>query len=103
MNNKKKLVLVVCGAGTLTSVMASQGVEEGLKKKGIKDVEIKVGRIDDIERFRDRISVLICTMNIRTEYEFPVIRGTAFITGDEEGQKEIVDRTAAYLTKEKEK
>ena len=100
MSNKKKLVLVVCGAGTLTSVMASQGDEEGLKKKGIKDVEIKVGRIDDIDRFRDRISVLVCTMNIRTKYEFPVIRGTAFITGDEEGQQEIIDKVADYLTEE---
>lgn len=100
MSNKKKFVLVVCGAGTLTSVMASQGVEEGLKKKGIKDVEIKVGRIDDIDRFRDRISVLVCTMNIRTKYEFPVIRGTAFITGDEEGQQEIIDKVADYLTEE---
>ena len=100
MSNKKKLVLVVCGAGTLTSVMASQGVEEGLKKKGIKDVEIKVGRIDDIDRFRDRISVLVCTMNIRTKYEFPVIRGTAFSTGDEAGQQEIIDKVADYLTEE---
>lgn len=98
MKNNKKLVLVVCGAGTLTSVMASQGVEEGLKKKGIKDVEIKVGRIDDIERFRDRISVLVCTMNIRTKYEFPVIRGTAFITGDEDGQEEIIEKVAACLS-----
>lgn len=93
----KKLVMVVCGAGTLTSVMASQGVEEGLKKRGIKDVEIKVGRIDDIERFKDQISVLVCTMNLRTEYPFPVIRGTCFITGDEEGQEDVVNKVAEYL------
>lgn len=31
--NRKPLVLVVCGAGTLTSVIASQGVEQGLKKE----------------------------------------------------------------------
>ena len=38
--NRKPLVLVVCGAGTLTSVIASQGVEQGLKKRGITDVDI---------------------------------------------------------------
>ncbi|MDD4370199.1 MAG: hypothetical protein ACOX1S_03695 [Anaerostipes sp.] len=95
--NKKKLVLVVCGAGTLTSVMASQGVEEGLKNNGVKDVEVKVGRIDDIERFVDRISVLVCTMNIRTKYDFPVIRGTAFVTGDEEAQEDIINQIVTYL------
>lgn len=97
MKSAKRLVLVVCGAGTLTSVMASQGVEEGLRKKGIKDVEVKVGRIDDIGRFQDRISVLVCTMNLRTKYDFPVIRGTAFITGDEEGQEEVINKIAEYL------
>lgn len=97
MKSAKRLVLVVCGAGTLTSVMASQGVEEGLRKKGIKDVEVKVGRIDDIGRFQDRISVLVCTMNLRTKYDFPVIRGTAFITGDEEGQEEVINKVAEYL------
>ena len=94
----KKLVMVVCGAGTLTSVMAAQGVEEGLKKKGIKEVEVKVGRIDDIERFKDQISVLVCTMNLRTKYPFPVIRGTCFITGDEEGQQEVIDKVAECLS-----
>lgn len=97
MKSTKKLVLVVCGAGTLTSVMASQGVEEGLRKKGIKNVEVKVGRIDDIERFQDRISVLVCTMNLRTKYEFPVIRGTAFITGDEDGQEEVINKVVECL------
>ncbi len=31
--NSKPLVLVLCGAGTLTSVIASQGVEQGLEEK----------------------------------------------------------------------
>lgn len=69
--NRKPLVLVVCGAGTLTSVIASQGVEQGLKKRGITDVEIKVGRLDDIGRYADRITVLVASMNIRQKYDFP--------------------------------
>lgn len=93
----KKFVLVVCGAGTLTSVMASQGIEEGFKKRGIKDVEVKVGRIDDIERFADRITVLVSTMNIRGEYQFPVVNAVSFLTGDEDGQEEVISKVANYL------
>ncbi|MFQ7538115.1 MAG: hypothetical protein ACLRL6_12630 [Clostridium sp.] len=46
--NRKPLVLVVCGAGTLTSVIASQEWNR-LEERGITDVEIKVGRLDDID------------------------------------------------------
>lgn len=93
----KKLVLVVCGAGTLTSLMAKQGIEEGLSKRKVTNVEVKTGRIDDIERFKNEITILVSTMNIRSEYPFPVIRATCFLTGDEEAQEEIIDKVATYL------
>ena len=95
--NRKPLVLVVCGAGTLTSVIASQGVEQGLKKRGIIDVEIKVGRLDDIGRYADRITVLVASMNIRQKYDFPVINAISFLTGDEDGQERVVDKVADIL------
>ena len=87
----------VCGAGTLTSVIASQGVEQGLKKRGITDVEIKVGRLDDIGRYADRITVLVASMNIRQKYDFPVINAISFLTGDEDGQERVVDKVADIL------
>ena len=90
--NRKPLVLVVCGAGTLTSVIASQGVEQGLKKRGITDVEIKVGRLDDIGRYADRITVLVASMNIRQKYE-----AISLLTGDEDGQERVVDKVADIL------
>ena len=90
--NRKPLVLVVCGAGTLTSVIASQGVEQGLKKRGIK-----VGRLDDIGRYADRITVLVASMNIRQKYDFPVINAISFLTGDEDGQERVVDKVADIL------
>ena len=95
--NRNPLVLVVCGAGTLTSVIASQGVEQGLKKRGITDVEIKVGRLDDIGRYADRITVLVASMNIRQKYDFPVINAISFLTGDEDGQERVVDKVADIL------
>ena len=82
--NRKPLVLVVCGAGTLTSVIASQG-------------EIKVGRLDDIGRYADRITVLVASMNIRQKYDFPVINAISFLTGDEDGQERVVDKVADIL------
>lgn len=95
--NSRPLVLVVCGAGTLTSVIASQGVEQGLKKRGITDVEIKVGRLDDIGRYADRITVLVASMNIRQKYDFPIINAISFLTGDEDGQERVVEKVADIL------
>ncbi|WP_206198250.1 PTS sucrose transporter subunit IIABC [Faecalicoccus pleomorphus] len=95
---EKKLVLVVCGAGTLTSVIASQGVQEGLEKKGLAEgVEVKVGRLDDIERYKDRITVLVASMNIREKYDFPVINAISFLTGDEDGQQMVIDKVVGAL------
>lgn len=95
----KPFILVVCGAGTLTSVIASQGVQEGLKKRGITNAEVKVGRLDDIGRYADRITVLVSSMNIRQSYDFPVINAISFLTGDEDGQERVVDKVAAILEK----
>ncbi|MGX8833203.1 hypothetical protein ACWG0P_03240 [Amedibacillus sp. YH-ame6] len=99
----KALVLVVCGAGTLTSVVASQGVEEGLKKRGVKDYEIKVGRLDDIGRYADRITVLVASMNVRQTYDFPVLNAISFLTGDEDGQNRVIDKVAEILNEENNK
>lgn len=97
---EKKLVLVVCGAGTLTSVIASQGIQEGLDRRGITNAEIKVGRLDDVGRFQDRINVLVSTMNIREKYDFPVLNAISFLTGDEEGQDKLVDKVVSILKQE---
>ena len=97
---EKKLVLVVCGAGTLTSVIASQGVQEGLEKNGLADsVEVKVGRLDDIERYKDRITVLVSSMNIREKFDFPVINAISFLTGDEDGQQIVIEKVVEALKK----
>lgn len=96
----KKLVLVVCGAGTLTSVVASQGIEEGLKKRGVSEVQVKTGRIDDIERYQDQISVLVSTMNIRQKYSFPVVNAISFLIGDDYGMEKAIDKVVEYLKNE---
>ncbi len=93
----KPLVLVVCGAGTLTSVMASQGIEDGLKKRGVKGYKIQVGRLDDVGRFADQITVLVSSMNVRQKYDFPVINAVSFLTGDEDGQEVVIDKVAKIL------
>ncbi|MGX8700821.1 PTS sucrose transporter subunit IIABC [Caproiciproducens sp.] len=96
----KKLILVVCGAGTLTSVVAAQGIREGLEKKGLSDFEVKTGRIDEVERLQDQISVLVSTMNLRQKYAFPVVNAIAFLTGDESGMEKAIDKVAECLQKE---
>ncbi len=96
--NKKPLVLVVCGAGTLTSVMAAQGIEEGLRKKGIKGANIKVSKLQDVGQYSD-IKVLVTSMNVRgAKYDFPVINGISFVIGDEGGQQKVINQVAEILS-----
>src|SRR5690625_3872280 len=97
----EKLIMVVCGAGTLTSVAAAQGIEEGLRERNISNFTMKVGKIDDIEGNKDNIDVLACSMNIREEYPFPVINVISFMTGDEEKQEEVINKIADILMSEK--
>jgi PTS system galactitol-specific IIB component len=94
MEGTKPFVMVVCGAGTLTSVMAAQGIEDGLKKKGLKNYKIKVGRIDEVKTNESKIDVLVASMKVRNDYSFPVINAVSFLTGDEEGQQKVIDQVA---------
>lgn len=57
--------------------------------------------MDDIGRYRDRITVLVTSMNVREKYEFPVINAVSFLTGDEEGQRKVIDQVAQILTENK--
>ena len=68
--NRKPLVLVVWGAGTPDFRYCQPGSGTGLEEKRNTDVEIKVGRLDDIGRYADRITVLVASMNIRQKYDF---------------------------------
>ncbi|KMY52315.1 PTS sucrose transporter subunit IIABC [Peribacillus loiseleuriae] len=77
--------------------MAAQGIEEGLKKRKITNVKVKAGRIDDIERHKDDLAVLVSTMKIKQEYSFPVFNAVAFITGDEDGQEQIISEVVNIL------
>ena len=99
MYQNKKFIFVCCGAGKLTSFMAAEGLRKGLKEIGIdmKKLKITHGMMHDIGRYEKDIDILVSSTNYKGNYSFPVFNGIAFVTGDEEGQKEVIQSVAELL------
>lgn len=94
---EKRFIFVCCGAGKLSSYMAAEGIEKGLKKKGVKDIRIQHGMISDIPRYESQITVLVCSTNYQSQHSFPVFNGLSFVTGDTDGQEKLIDELVSYL------
>ena len=93
----ERFIFVCCGAGKLTSFMAAEGVREGLRERGITDVEIKHGLINDVPRYESRITALVCSTNYKQKHDFPVFNGLPFVVMDKDGQKKLLDDLVAFL------
>jgi len=97
MEKTKKFVFVCCGAGKLTSFMAAEGIREGLKKRGIKGVEVKHGMIGEVPRYEDKIDILVCSTNYTAKHKFPVLNGLPFVIQDEEGKERVIEELVGIL------
>ena len=94
----RKFIFVCCGAGNLTSFMVAEGIRKELKKRKITGVTVEHGRMMDITTNKDRIDILVSSTNLKGgNYDFPVLSGVSFITGDEEGQKEFLEQLVALV------
>ncbi len=97
MEKAKKFIFVCCGAGKLTSYMAAEGISAGLKKRGIKDVDVRHGMIGEIPRYEDHIDVLVCSTNYTSKHKFPVLNGLPFVVQDEEGKTKVIEELIEIL------
>jgi Phosphotransferase system, galactitol-specific IIB component len=93
----KKFIYVCCGAGKLTSYMAAEGIRDGLKKRGIKDVKIEHGMISDIPRYEGRIDILVCSTSYTAKHSFPVLNGLPFVVQDEAGEEKVIEELVELL------
>ncbi len=93
----KKFIYVCCGAGKLTSFMAAEGIRNGLRKHGIKDVKIEHGMISDIPRYENRIDVLVCSTAYTAKHNFPVLNGLPFVVQDHAGEEKVIEELIDLL------
>lgn len=89
---KKKKVLVACGAGIATSTVVNSAIEEMAKEHNLK-IDIVQIKIAEVGAYVNTADLLVTTAMTKKEYPFPVINARAFLTGIgmEDTNKQILD------------
>ncbi|MCP4141766.1 MAG: PTS galactitol transporter subunit IIB [Chloroflexi bacterium] len=86
-----KLIVVACGAGINTSTVAEVMIRERLDEEGMDDVEVKRILIADIDKYVDRMDLVVCMMKIYREFDVPQLKGMPFLIGTKAEKKEVLD------------
>ena len=59
-----KLIIVACGAGINTSAIAEDMIKERIEEEGHSDVEVKRILIADVDKYIDRMDLVVCMIKI---------------------------------------
>lgn len=94
----KKIIVFACGAGINTSTIAMELIGAELKNRGFTNVELVRINMADIERWLDRLSVLVEMTRSPRPYGVPTVKGFPFLTGDKEGQKQVIEQIVNYIS-----
>lgn len=86
-----KLIIVACGAGINTSTIAEDSIRERLDKEGIADVEVKRILMADIDKYIERMDMVVSMMKIYREFDVPQIKGMPFLIGTQEEKDVLLD------------
>jgi len=86
-----KLIVVACGAGINTSTIAEDMIRERLDQEGMDDVDVKRVLIADIDKYIDRMDLVICMMKIYREFDVPQLRGMPFLIGTKDEKRVLLD------------
>jgi PTS system galactitol-specific IIB component len=86
-----KLIVVACGAGINTSTIAEDMIKERLEAEGLSDVEVKRILIADIDKYVDRMDLVVCMMKIYREFDIPQLKGMPFLIGTKAEKKVLLD------------
>lgn len=78
--NKKKRVLVACGAGIATSTVVVEKVERLIKENGI-NAEVEQIKISEAKGKQDGADLIVSTTMLPTTYSIPTIIATGYISG----------------------
>jgi PTS system galactitol-specific IIB component len=86
-----KLIVVACGAGINTSTIAEDMIKERIEEEGLSDIEVKRILIADVDKYIDRMDLVVCMMKIYREFDVPQLRGITFLIGTKAEKKVLLD------------
>lgn len=92
-----KLIVVACGAGINTSTIAEDSIRERLDKEGMSDVEVKRILMADIDKYIDRMDMVVSMMKIFREFDVPQIKGMPFLIGTQKEKDELLDEIVRLI------
>ncbi len=92
-----KLIVVACGAGINTSTIAEEMIRERLESEGMNDIEVKRILIADIDKYIDRMDLVVCMMKIYREFDVPQLKGMPFLIGTKAEKKVALDEIVALM------
>ncbi|MCI1857532.1 MAG: PTS sugar transporter subunit IIB [Sporolactobacillus sp.] len=92
-----KKILVACGAGVVTSTIAVNKVDEGLKSHGISSDQYKVDQtsIAQVASLADNYDLVITTAQYNNQIGVPVLNGLPFLTNI--GADQLIDQIVKTL------
>jgi galactitol-specific phosphotransferase system IIB component len=86
-----KLIIVACGAGINTSAIAEEMIRDRIESEGLSNVNVKRVLIADIDKYMDRMDVVVCMMKIFREFDVPQLKGMPFLIGTKEEKDKLLD------------
>jgi len=92
-----KLIIVACGAGINTSTIAEDLIRERMREEGMDDVEVKRILIADIDKYIDRMDLVVCMMKIYREFDVPQLKGMPFLIGTKDEKKVLLDEIVELM------
>ncbi|MCO7124491.1 PTS sugar transporter subunit IIB [Sporolactobacillus shoreicorticis] len=92
-----KKILVACGAGVVTSTIAVNKVDEGLKSLGIAPDQYKIDQtsIAQVASLAEGYDLVITTAQYTNDIGVPVLNGLPFLTNI--GADELIKKIAQTL------
>lgn len=77
---KKKVILIACGAGIATSTVVCDRVEKLVKQHGLNATVVQC-KIAEVASKQDGADLIVSTTILPTKYKIPALKGTPYITG----------------------
>lgn len=96
---EKKLILCICGAGINTSMAAKDYISEEIRKRKIRDIEVKHTTVSDLKKYsgRENMVAVFMTRADGIDLGCPQFQGLPFLIGKNSAKIEMVDKILESL------
>jgi galactitol-specific phosphotransferase system IIB component len=95
-----RMIVIACGAGVNTSSLAVAMIDERLLKEGIMDVKVNKCLIQEIDKYRGRMNLVILMMKAYVEFDCPVMKGLPFLIGTQAEQEQLLTDIVDFMKKD---